>query len=70
LDRSANGHDTAHLPHNIAVCLSIYLNKLTTAESQNLVEDGQPVSIAVAERETGLGKDTLRVWERRSFVSA
>ena len=24
-----------------------------------------PVSIAVAERETGLGKDTLRVWERR-----
>lgn len=31
------------------------------------VEDssGLPVNIAVAERETGLGKDTLRVWERR-----
>lgn len=26
---------------------------------------GLPVNIAVAERETGLGKDTLRVWERR-----
>lgn len=26
---------------------------------------GLPVSIAVAERETGIGKDTLRVWERR-----
>lgn len=33
----------------------------------NTVEDssGLPVNIAVAERETGLGKDTLRVWERR-----
>jgi methanogenic corrinoid protein MtbC1 len=33
----------------------------------NATEDssGLPVSIAVAERETGLGKDTLRVWERR-----
>lgn len=31
------------------------------------IEDssGLPVNIAVAERETGLGKDTLRVWERR-----
>jgi len=26
---------------------------------------GLPVNIAVASRETGLGKDTLRVWERR-----
>lgn len=33
----------------------------------NAAEDssGLPVNIAVAERETGLGKDTLRVWERR-----
>jgi DNA-binding transcriptional MerR regulator/methylmalonyl-CoA mutase cobalamin-binding subunit len=33
----------------------------------SIAEDSSnlPVNIAVAERETGLGKDTLRVWERR-----
>lgn len=34
---------------------------MSTAEDSS----GLPVNIAVAERETGLGKDTLRVWERR-----
>jgi MerR family transcriptional regulator, light-induced transcriptional regulator len=33
--------------------------------SVNASAPGSLVSIAVAERETGLGKDTLRVWERR-----
>jgi MerR family transcriptional regulator, light-induced transcriptional regulator len=38
---------------------------MTSTESATGVNGGQMVSIAVAERETGLGKDTLRVWERR-----
>ena len=31
----------------------------------HLSSTGQTWSIAEVERETGLGKDTLRVWERR-----
>jgi methanogenic corrinoid protein MtbC1 len=38
---------------------------MTSTESTTSVNGGQMVSIAVAERETGVGKDTLRVWERR-----
>ena len=34
---------------------------MTSAEDSSSL----PVNIAIAERETGLGKDTLRVWERR-----
>lgn len=38
---------------------------MTSIQSTTGVNDSQMVSISVAERETGLGKDTLRVWERR-----
>jgi MerR family transcriptional regulator, light-induced transcriptional regulator len=61
IGQSTNGQNNARLSNNISTCPTIYLNNL----NQKLVEDSQLVSIAVAERETGLGKDTLRVWERR-----
>jgi len=51
--------------HSIPACPTTVLNKMTQTESAPRVNGGQMVSIAVAERETGLGKDTLRVWERR-----
>ncbi len=51
--------------HSILVCPTTVLNKMTSTESAPSVNGGQMVSIAVAERETGVGKDTLRVWERR-----
>lgn len=38
---------------------------MISTEIASGVNGGQMVSIAVAERETGVGKDTLRVWERR-----
>ena len=38
---------------------------LTRSETADLSAAGQTWSIAEVERETGLGKDTLRVWERR-----
>ena len=38
---------------------------MALTESETVGNGGQMVSIAVAERETGVGKDTLRVWERR-----
>jgi DNA-binding transcriptional MerR regulator/methylmalonyl-CoA mutase cobalamin-binding subunit len=38
---------------------------MALTESETGGNCGQMVSIAVAERETGVGKDTLRVWERR-----
>ena len=38
---------------------------LTSSETADLPAAGQTWSIAEVERETGLGKDTLRVWERR-----
>ena len=37
----------------------------SSAEAVDLPMTGQSWSIAEVERETGLGKDTLRVWERR-----
>ena len=38
---------------------------LPSSETADLPTTGQTWSIAEVERETGLGKDTLRVWERR-----
>ena len=37
----------------------------TTSKNESLSKSDQTWSIAEVERETGLGKDTLRVWERR-----
>jgi len=37
----------------------------TTSKNESLSKSNQTWSIAEVERETGLGKDTLRVWERR-----
>jgi len=51
--------------HSMPACPTTVLNKMTSTESTTSVNGGQMVSIAVAERETGVGKDTLRVWERR-----
>lgn len=51
--------------HRMPACPIVTLNNMTLAESETIIADGQMVSIAVAERETGVGKDTLRVWERR-----
>jgi len=51
--------------HSMPICLTTVLNKMTLMESETGSNVGQMVSIAVAERETGVGKDTLRVWERR-----
>ena len=62
------GTSVPFFSHSIRVCLTSVLNKMTLMEGEaggNSGNFGQMVSIAVAERETGVGKDTLRVWERR-----
>jgi DNA-binding transcriptional MerR regulator/methylmalonyl-CoA mutase cobalamin-binding subunit len=41
------------------------MKPISTALGPDSQNDGQGMSIAEVERETGLGKDTLRVWERR-----
>ncbi len=41
------------------------MDRPDTALPDRLTDAGQTWSIAEVERETGLGKDTLRVWERR-----
>ncbi len=51
--------------HSIPACPTTAMNKMNPTESATSVNGDQMVSIAVAERETGVGKDTLRVWERR-----
>ena len=38
---------------------------MNTPPAFQLIDNGQTWSIADVERETGLGKDALRVWERR-----